>query len=425
MEGGYFVVARDGNQYGPVDRDTVQTWYLEGRVDQNSRVWEPGGHKFRLHEMFDLTVWRNPNLVSQASQATGDRGVDLKSDIYAVPSERTPGMLAAAMLLLGGGLIELLAVAALAAQKVDLRGNQTLTLAGAAIVDIVVAIGLFRGNQRFRGWGLARAVLGGIFLIIGGFGTATTIAQGITVGFQVIMCAGIALLLAGESPSKVRVASGVAAVLLAWSGIITTGFVEGFTGALSRGNQEAVNVPGSVEGAAFSDDKLGVSVKLPSGWALLNEDNQLVRIPDAAMIAVHGRSGCFAALRVEQASLEQLSLDGYLQLVLLNRRQLSPSLEELSRSDLVFGGNPGRRLETSWSVDGKKFRGFTTACRAGGSYYLLTGWCIDEAYQNAFAAYQVLESAFQVNGTGAGDYSSKGLSGTVRPRGVPGSKVKR
>jgi len=33
-------VATDGVEYGPLDRDTIQRWYYEGRLDKDSRVYE-------------------------------------------------------------------------------------------------------------------------------------------------------------------------------------------------------------------------------------------------------------------------------------------------------------------------------------------------------------------------------------------------
>ena len=38
MPTGYLVVGKDGKEYGPLDRDTIQRWYYEGRLDQNSKV---------------------------------------------------------------------------------------------------------------------------------------------------------------------------------------------------------------------------------------------------------------------------------------------------------------------------------------------------------------------------------------------------
>ncbi len=70
METGYLVVAKDGKEYGPLDRDTIQRWYFEGRLDQNSKVYEPGEHEFRLKDLFDLTVWNNPALIARAASAS-------------------------------------------------------------------------------------------------------------------------------------------------------------------------------------------------------------------------------------------------------------------------------------------------------------------------------------------------------------------
>jgi hypothetical protein len=401
MEGGYMILAKDGKEHGPIDRDTIQAWYTEGRVDRNSRVWQPGGHRFRLHEIFDLTIWSNPGLISQTSlQSNGEPEFVIRSGIDAVPNERTPGMLAAAVLLLGSGIIELLALAAITAQKLNTPSDARFTLGVAAVADLVLSVGLFRGNQRFRGWGLGRAAIGGAFLLISGIASGPSLAQGISLGFQVLMCAGLVALLTGESPSRIRVGAGVAAVLIAWSGIITTESLAGFKRAV---NEQREFAGYTIPAADFTDDKLGVSVTLPQGWALLAEDNPYVRLPDAAMIAVHDRSGCIAALLVEPDLVQTESVDGYLGLVLANRKQNSSSLVELGRSDVNFGGNAGKRLETSWSAGGNGFRGFTTACKAGTSYYLLTGWCLDEYYETAFQEYQSLEAAFRVAGTKSSD----------------------
>jgi hypothetical protein len=109
MQTGYLVIAKDGKEYGPLDRDTIQQWYHESRLDQNSRVYEPGKHKFRLKEMFDLAVWSNPLLISEAAaKATAQPVFNPKTNIIAVPNERTPGMLMAACLLLALGMVEVL-----------------------------------------------------------------------------------------------------------------------------------------------------------------------------------------------------------------------------------------------------------------------------------------------------------------------------
>jgi hypothetical protein len=406
MQTAYMVVARDGQEYGPMDRDTIQRWYYEGRLDGNSKVYAPGKHKFRMKEMFDLTLWDNPALIRTPSAETLDFKPTMLSDVLDQEQEkenvRTPGMLAAAILLFVQAGIEVLSLATFAVLKLQTGVGPRDGVA--LIFDVIVAVGLIRGKERFRKWGLVRAILGGVvYGVLTPLGAMTPYAL-ILGFFQLVFAAGIAALLAGEAPSKKRVAAGVVAVLLAWSGVITTEFV---TGLVQGMNQRRDLAKYEVPGAGFEDTVIGVSVKLPPGWSLLNKENPIVSLPDAEMVAVHNDAGCFAALMVEPASVALDSLDDYLTLVLTNRRESSPSIRDLGRNDVDFGNNPGRRLETSWTNGDLKFRGFTTACKAGESYYLLSGWCLDEVYKRAFLQFQSLEQAFLITGTHAAEESIK------------------
>jgi len=402
MESGYMVIAKDGVEYGPIDRDTIQAWYREGRIDRNSRVYRAGGHKFRLHEMFDLTVWNNPALVDEAAAAAADRpgfNPAMLSEVARAQNVRTSGMLAAAIIFLVQAGVELLALIALltVAGSAQARGSAAFPLGFALVLDVALGIGLLSGNQRFRGWGLGRAALGAVFFGLMAPLVTMTPTGWILASFQLLFCVGIVSLLLSDQPSKGRLIASVAAALVAWSGIITTEFVSGFVAGYKE-QQDFQQY--AVSGAGFEDDQLGVSVKLPGGWSLLTADNPLVKLPNAAMVAGHMKSGCFAALIVEPVVLDGYSLDSYLDLVVENRRRLSASMVEVGRNDLEFGGNTGKLLETSWTTNGMKFRGFTTACKAGSSYYLLTGWCLEQSYKKAFPEFQSLETAFRITGTG-------------------------
>ncbi len=410
MQTGYLVIAKDGKEYGPLDRDTIQRWYYEGRLDQKSRVYEPGKHKFRLKEMFDLTVWNNPALIAQAASASTAEPSFVPRMMSELSGEEdrqpTPGMFAAGILLTINGAMGLLIIGLImTGQLTGLNHPRGYIV---PIIDLIVAVGLIRGNEKYRKWGLVRAVLGGGFFLLGALASTlqsnvpasaisevsvATAAGWVEVIFQLVFCAGIAALLWGDWPSKVRVGIGVAAVLVAWSGIITTSVVSGFVAGFK---EQAEIAKYSVASATFEDNRLGVSARLPEGWALLTKENPIVPVPDATMIAIHSRSGCFAMLLVEPDTLGGTSPDGYLTLVLQNRQKTTPAMKELGRMDVDFGGHQGRRLDTSWTLDGKKLRGFSTACKAGHSYYLLTGWCLDESFSKAFAAFQSLEGVFEV-----------------------------
>lgn len=118
----------------------------------------------------------------------------------------------------------------------------------------------------------------------------------------------------------------------------------------------------------------------------------------ATFVAVHVSSGCVAALMVEPGFVG-MPLDDYVTLVFESRKAGAPGMKDLARTDVDFGGNEGRRLETSWKASGETFRGFTTVCQAGQSYYLLSGWCTDDVYSNALSQFQLLEKGSQITGS--------------------------
>jgi hypothetical protein len=410
MPTGYMVVAKDGQEYGPFDRDTIQQWYNEGRLDQNSKVCEPGKHKFRLKEVFDLAVWKNPALIARAAAASTAELTFVPKMMSELAGEEdrqpTPGMFAAGILLIINGVMGLLVIGLILTGQLNALGQPRGYIV--PIIDLIVAAGLIRGNEKYRKWGLVRAVLGGAFFLLATLAatmtssvpssaiseiSVATVSGWILVVFQLLFCAGIALLLWGDWPSKLRVGIGVAAVLIAWSGTITTSVVSEFVAVFK---ERAALARYSVASATFEDNRLGVGAKLPEGWALLTKENPIVPVPDATMIAVHNRSGCLAVLLVEPDSSGGTQLDSYLTLVLQNRQKATPTLKELGRIDVSFGGHQGRRLDTLWTKDGKTFRGFSTACKAGPFYYLLAGWCLDESFSKALTAFQSLEGVFEI-----------------------------
>src|SRR5262249_34016873 len=207
----YMVIAKDGKEYGPIDRDTIQNWYYEGRVDRNSRVYEPGGHKFRLKELFDLALWDNPSLVRQAVSSSQSEPVFMPKTLEQMTGEETeptPGMFAAGILLVINGVMGLLSIGVIVLLKLDAPAGPRDSIV--PFVRLLVRAGLIGGNEGFRKWGLGRAVLGGIFAVFS-FGAgallatapthAPTVATSIELLFQLVFCAGMAALLWGDWPS--------------------------------------------------------------------------------------------------------------------------------------------------------------------------------------------------------------------------------
>jgi hypothetical protein len=248
-----------------------QRWYYEGRLDQNSRVYEPGQHKFRLKEVFDLTVWNNPALIehaASASTAEAEFKPRMMSELAGEEDRQpTPGMFAAGILLIINAVMGLLVIGLIMTGQ--LAGFNHPRGYIVPIIDLIVAVGLLRGNEKYRKWGLVRALLGGAFFLLGALvatlssnapSTAfsevsvATVWGWIEVVFQLVFCGGIVALLWGDWPSKLRVGIGVAAVLVAWSGIITTSAVSEFVAGF---NERAELAKYTVASNTFDDKPLG------------------------------------------------------------------------------------------------------------------------------------------------------------------------
>src|SRR5262245_42992508 len=151
MPTGYMVVAKDGKEYGPLDRETIQSWYHEGKLDGNSKVYEPGQHKFRLKQVFDLDLWKNPALITQAANSSTEPTFQprMMSELTGEEDrEPTPGMFAAGVLLIINGVMGLLAVGLVLLGQFS--GDNEPRSFIVPIVDLIVAAGLIRGNEKYR-----------------------------------------------------------------------------------------------------------------------------------------------------------------------------------------------------------------------------------------------------------------------------------
>ena len=211
--------------------------------------------------------------------------------------------------------------------------------------------------------------------------------------FQLVFAGGILALLLGKPPSRKRALLGITAAVSAWVGINAVAFGKVIIPELQV--KRAIR-EWALPGRTFVDEKKSVLINLPEGWVMLPKDNPILPMANAEMIAVHSKSGCFAVLAIESIQSGVQSLDGYLDLVLRSRQKAIPNLVEVGRVDANLGKESGRRLQTSWQQEGQRFRGFTTACRDGWNYYLLSGWCIEEASAKAIKQFEPLESNFEI-----------------------------
>jgi hypothetical protein len=125
----------------------------------------------------------------------------------------------------------------------------------------------------------------------------------------------------------------------------------------------------------IADDAMGVNLVLPTGWVLLKPEQDLVAKPPEAQAALgHEAGGVLAYLVLEAPTRAYLTLDDFLERVVLARRRVNPSVRPGPAADATVGGERGRRAEASWEFNKARFRETIVAVKRGWTYAALVAW---------------------------------------------------
>jgi len=189
-------------------------------------------------------------------------------------------------------------------------------------------------------------------------------------------------------------------VVLAWFGAAGGAFVEDSIHTPEQPPQRVVHAGGNYsDGTRIEDDRDGYKLTLPYEWDLLQQNAVRVAAPGAALAASNDIAGCFVSLRVEIRPSGEITLNQYLTQLIESQKRKTPSIREVGRSVATIGSQEARRLETYWVDDSDTAtRGFSTVCRRGTSYYVLSGSCEESTYDSAVAAFKTLETLLEVRG---------------------------
>ncbi|HKV41658.1 MAG TPA: hypothetical protein VJX67_20810, partial [Blastocatellia bacterium] len=312
-------------------------------------------------------------------------------DVDELALKRTGGMLAAAILLLINSAIGFFGVwiNTLFGLHAD-RGAPGLTV---FLVDLLLAIGLFRAVERFRLYAIIRVAIGAVLLsivvpILGNTGTLWVQA-----GVQALFAIGVIVMLLGQSQSGWRVAAGTFVVLFGWAG----GFGWSFLGSFIPALRDSGVARWSVPDRSYSDDQARIRLDLPKSWVRLSRANPYIADITGARAILYDRSStCFAAVIVEPAYSRFSSADRYGDLVLEARKEHIPSVVETGRDSVNLGGLAGRRLYSQWALGMQRFNGFMALGGDSLNYYQLAGWCTASRSKQALAAFEELETGFKI-----------------------------
>jgi hypothetical protein len=419
MTSSFKVLARDGSEHGPLKAEQLYLWYRDGRIARDSLTCEKGTANWRrLDTVFDLSTWDasgedasspTPNLVSKpVIQTAWD------------DDRRTSGMLAAAILLFINAAFSVATVAFLFLTPTPgLQGKEmvspTFFWLSVPIMDLIVGVGLLRGKWQFRRFAMIRATLG-VFAVLARALLLQSPSGWIELVFQLVFAAGMFGLLFGGPPSRERVFAGAFAVVLAWFGSVGGVVVDEYLGYPIE-EPEAQVRPGPdflLEGGrrfsggmVIEDYEAGFKLELHSGWSLKHSKDGEPAEPGTNLVASNSIAGCTAMLQIDTDSEEAKSLDHYLNQLIETRKMSVPTLTATSRSNVMIDGRVGRRLHSAWTERNTPFIGFSTVCRNGSGYFVLTGWCEESVYEFAFPAFQTLEASFQFTGLVADSTADK------------------
>ena len=350
----------------------------------------PGGQSFPPPPSYALPpVYGAPPVNKEPAGAPGALPLGLSLMGGSPAPERTSGMIAAGVILCVNGGITILLYLVLAA--IGRTSPVVIVAGGAAVVDIVLAIGLFRGNRTFRIWALLRAVgcaviFGVVFPISNPSSGSWTFAI-----FPVGLAIALVILVFGEHSSTLRVVAGVTIVLLSFVSMV--GIVI-FKAVKSLGLPGTAYSRYALMERRFTDERSGVVLDLPVGWVLLSRDNPVLPASRAQAVVYHARSGSFAAIIIEPKITP--SLDSYVDNVVKARQRRAPDLVEERRETITFAGQEGRRLYTHWSTGVSAIRGYTDICGDAFDRYQLSGWCASFMYASAYREFEELAKGFRL-----------------------------
>lgn len=399
MAGGYKIKISDGSEIGPMDLQSVRSWFTQGLIDRDSPVLKPGSKKWTtLSEVQELA-----GLVGAAGAQGKARGgkagrsdsasasprfeIDVDLSVWA---ERWRTLLAGILFFVAAGAAGYLAWA---------PQHVLPEFDGAPWLQIALALLAF-ALALLPGWDWGRKVVRACMLLvaIAIFPlTGIMFAQGVrgaglfALGALWVMASGLFAFLA-ESLWWLKALALLVPVLGGAYGVFHFGYspeTEVARQARSWASEER----------RFADEGAGVSLDVPPGWVMLKPGHPLFAVPEDAKLAfAQPRVGAFAYFVSESSPRGVASLEGYLERVLANRRNTIPSLRDLGHSDITVGRLSGRKALSVWEAGGTRYRDATAAWRDGWMYFAVVSWLPEAAPARAVEEVDRLVGSFSTMG---------------------------
>ena len=306
----YLLHLPDGTQYGPVDRETLEAWSVEGRLPEETLVWPEGAPEWigLMQALSAPATAPFEALVQARTGAAGRAGAGSRAaqpPTAAAAPAPTP------------------AAANPAAQ------NPSASARSRAPAVASVATSQAAPARAARPAAAAPANRKGLLLAASG------------VAIVVLLVAGVLAVLRPYVATR-RAIAEVRRYALADRRVV--------------------------------DAASGLTVELPGGWLALKGENPYVVRPSARLALAQPAAHLFGAVSTAMRPAMMDDLDAHLTELLQERLGRQPSQKEGARSDVQLGRGRGRMVRTTYEEDLAPMQGATVAWADGYALFALEAW---------------------------------------------------
>jgi hypothetical protein len=372
----YRVKLDDGSEIGPLDLETLRTWYREGLIGPTTPAQRMGASRWStLDRVVDLKRWGSTSASRKRVQGRQEAEAELEG----------PGETPRWRMLLASAVLFVLGLAAGAAALLPER--LPVDLDGAPWTQIALGV-VLPALLLLRGWELGRklarlllflaslallAAAGALFARQAGQQTWFVLGSAWLVSFGLV-----AFLARG------RLHWFHAAL---WLLVVVSGLVGlGRFGYIPESAFQAQVREWAAPEPSWVSEVSGWKVDLPPGWVRLRDGNPVSPAVDAAATFAAPRLGAVAVLWEAPAS-DEAALDRELDALIEQRRQAVPSLELTDRSDARLAGLAVRRGSGRWERGPEAWVEHDSVWRDGWLRYSFAVWAPEGgAAERAIAA---------------------------------------
>jgi hypothetical protein len=263
---------------------------------------------------------------------------------------------------------------------------------GGAFAALVFGAALYQGVGAVRVLVLVGAGLAALASLVGVALLNSVRELQALLAALLLVCLGYVVLLLEKQSSRPRVAAAVSLVALGAAGSIGAGrWLDG----LERRAFGRELRPLLADQRDYADAAGGVSLRVPTGWSLLEKDAELFASVPAKVKLADPDAGTVAFLNDEPRSPGLLTLDHYLDGILEAQKESGLAPKQKDRRDTAVGKAPARRMSLGWTHGGRPYSGFVSVWLDGPRVFTLFGAAVGDWSEATEERFRALEAALR------------------------------